>query len=134
MFSSDLTPKENECVVDRPHRLSDSLKTNSYFEGKVAQAMKEGRRVLAPNGIGCVVFAHKTTEGWEALLGGMLRAGFVFTGSWPITTERGGRLNAQDQAALGSSVHLVCRPRPEQAGIGDWTDIYRELPKRIGDW
>ncbi len=134
MFNTDLTPKENECVVDRPHRLSDSVKTRSYFESKMTQAMTEGRRVLTADGVGCVVFAHKTTEGWEALLGGMLHAGFVFTGSWPITTERGGRLNAQEQAALGSSVHLVCRPRSEDAAIGGWEDILRELPNRIGDW
>lgn len=134
MFNTELTPKDHECVVDRPHRLSDSVKTRSYFENKMTQAMTEGRRVLAADGVGCVVFAHKTTEGWEALLGGMLQAGFVFTGSWPITTERGGRLNAQDQAALGSSVHLVCRPRPENAGEGGWEEILRELPNRIGDW
>ncbi len=134
MFNAELTPKENECVVDRPHRLSDSVKTRSYFESKMTQAMAEGRRVLTADGVGCVVFAHKTTEGWEALLGGMLHAGFVFTGSWPITTERGGRLNAQDQAALGSSVHLVCRRRSEEAGVGSWEDILRELPNRIGDW
>ncbi len=134
MFAGDLAPKDAECVVDRPHRLSDSVKTNSYFERKMGEAMAEGRRTLAADGVGCVVFAHKTTEGWEALLGGMLDAGFVFTASWPITTERGGRLNAQNQAALSASVHLVCRPRETNAGIGDWTDIYRELPKRIGDW
>jgi len=31
-------------------------------------------------------------------------------------------------------VHLVCRPRPEDAGVGGWEEILRELPKRIGDW
>jgi adenine-specific DNA methylase len=77
-----------------------------------------------------VVFAHKTTEGWEALLSGMVRGGWVITGSWPITTEMPNRLRARESAALAASVHLG-RPRSKEAGTGDWTDVARELPKRI---
>ncbi|MGH7101564.1 MAG: hypothetical protein ACREFJ_04125, partial [Acetobacteraceae bacterium] len=33
-----------------------------------------------------------------------------------------------------TSVHLICRPRPDDAGIGDWADVLRELPKRVSDW
>jgi hypothetical protein len=80
------------------------------------------------------VFAHKTTEGWEALLSGMIRGGWTITGSWPIATERPGRLRSQDSAALATSVHLVCRPRPDDAGVGDWGEVLRELPKRVRDW
>ncbi len=100
----------------------------------MAVAFAEGRRVLRDDGIGSVVFAHKTTEGWEALLTGMIRGGWVITGSWPITTEMGSRLRARESAALAASVHLVCRPRDDDAGIGDWGEIIRELPRRIGDW
>ena len=32
------------------------------------------------------------------------------------------------------SVHLVCRPRPESASVGDWAEVLRELPARVGDW
>ena len=47
----------------------------------------KSRRVLRDDGVGSVVFAHKTTEGWEALLSGMIRGGWTITGSWPIATE-----------------------------------------------
>ena len=70
-----------------------------------------------------VVFAHKTTEGWEALLSGMIRGGWTITGSWPIATEMGSRLRAMDSAALATSIHLICRPRPEDAPIGEWADV-----------
>jgi len=105
-----------------------------YFEQKLAAALAEGRRVVQNDGIGCVVFAHKTTEGWEALLSGFIRSGWVITGSWPIQTEMGARLRAMNSAALGASVHLICRPRPDDAPIGDWAEVLRELPKRVGDW
>ena len=100
----------------------------------MGEAFAEGRRVLREDGIGSVVFAHKTTEGWEALLSGMINGGWTITASWPIATEMGSRLRARDSAALATSVHLVCRPRPEDAPVGDWADVLRELPKRVGDW
>jgi len=100
----------------------------------MASAFAEGRRILHTDGIGSVVFAHKTTEGWEALLSGMISGGWTITGSWPVATEMGARLNARDTASLATSVHLVCRPRDEDAGVGDWADVLRELPGRVGDW
>jgi putative DNA methylase len=133
-LTEPLTPKVNECVVDRPHSLSSSNKNNEYFERTMARAMVASRALLSEDGLGSVVFAHKTTEGWESLISGMLESGLTVTASWPIQTERGGRLNAQDQAALATSVHLVCRPRPEDASVGDWVHVLRELPNRVGDW
>ena len=100
----------------------------------MTRAFTEGRRVLQEGGIGSIVFAHKTTEGWEALLSGMIRGGWTITGSWPIATEMGSRLRARDSAALATSVHLVCRPRPGNASVGDWADVLRELPRRVADW
>src|SRR5207249_11130627 len=101
-------------------------KDRGWFEETMGRAFAEGRRILRRDGIGSVVFAHKTTEGWEALLSGMIRGGWIITGSWPIATERSGRPRAHGSAALATSVHLICRPRPDDAGVGDWGDILRE--------
>ena len=109
-------------------------KDQHFFEDGMAQAFTEGRRILNDDGVGSVVFAHKTTEGWEALLSGMIRGGWTITGSWPIATERPGRLRSLESAALATSIHLVCRPRPGDAPIGEWADVLRELPDRVGDW
>jgi putative DNA methylase len=109
-------------------------KDRSWFEEKMARAFAEGRRVLREDGVASVVFAHKTTEGWEALLNGLIRGGWTITGSWPIATEMASRLRARESAALATSVHLVCRPRPEDAPVGDWGEVLRELPNRVGDW
>lgn len=132
--TNQLTPKGSEIVVDRPHRLSTSQKDASFYEEGMARAFAEGRRILREDGVGSVVFAHKTTEGWEALLSGMIRGGWTVTGSWPVATEMGARLNARETASLATSVHLVCRPRSNDAGIGDWAEVLRDLPKRVGDW
>jgi adenine-specific DNA methylase len=133
-YPNALAPKKEECVADRPHRQIPDAKTGKDFEARIGQAMREGFRITRPDGIACVVFAHKTTEGWEALLSGMISAGWTITGSWPVLTEMQSRLNARDNASLATSVHLICRPRPEDAPIGDWGDVLRELPARVHDW
>ena len=129
-----LSPKIREAVQDETKHQDGRPKDRLWFEETMAKAFAEGRRVLADDGIGCVVFAHKTTEGWEALLSGMIRGGWTITGSWPIATEMASRLRARDSAALATSVHLICRPRPEDAPVGDWAEVLRELPRRVADW
>ena len=104
-----LSPKTAEIVQDETKFYDGRPKDRAWFEEAMAKAFTEGRRVLSDEGIGSVVFAHKTTEGWEALLSGLIRGGWTITGSWPIATEMGTRLRARESAALATSVHLVCR-------------------------
>ena len=132
--TNPLSPKTAEVVQDETKQVDGRPKDRAWYEETMARAFAEGRRVLSEDGIGSVVFAHKTTEGWEALLSGMIRGGWTITGSWPLATEMGSRLRARDSAALATSVHLICRPRPEDAPVGEWGDVLRELPKRVGDW
>jgi adenine-specific DNA methylase len=132
--ANPLTPKDREAVQDEVKIIDGKPKDKAFFESVMASAFAEGRRVLREDGVGCVVFAHKTTEGWEALLSGMIRGRWVITGSWPIATESTTRLRARESAALATSVHLICRPRADEAGVGDWADVLRELPNRVGDW
>ena len=125
-----LSPKIAEAVQDEIKCDNEGRpKDREWFEETMAKAFAEGRRVLTEDGVGSVVFAHKTTEGWEALLSGMIRGGWTITGSWPIATEMASRLRARDSAALATSIHLICRPRPADAPIGDWADVLRELPR-----
>lgn len=129
-----LSQKLKEIVQDETKFYSGKPKDRAFFEEAMAKVFAEGRRLLQDDGIGSVVFAHKTTEGWESLLSGMVRGGWVITGSWPIATELKTRLRAQDAAALATSVHLICRPRPDDATVGDWTQVSRELPHKVGEW
>jgi adenine-specific DNA methylase len=130
-----LTPKTRE-VVQSERSLDESgkPKDRAFYESAMARAFAEGRRLLKDDAIGSVVFAHKTTEGWEALLSGLIGSGWTITASWPIATEMGSRLRARDSAALATSIHLICRPRDENAPVGDWANVLRELPRRVSEW
>ena len=132
--ANPLTPKLRECVWNRAYSYEGRPKDTVFFETTMQRCFLEGRRVLRDDGVGCVVFAHQTTEGWEAFLGGLIGAGWTVTGSWPIATEMASRMRARDNASLATSVHLICRPRPDEAAVGDWADVLRELPRRVGDW
>ncbi len=132
--ANPLTPKSREIVQDEVKQIDGRPKDREFFERMMAKAFAEGRRILKEEGVGCVVFAHKTTEGWEALLSGLVQGGLTITGSWPIATEMGSRLRARESAALAASVHLICRARSENASVGDWGEVLRELPRRVGDW
>jgi putative DNA methylase len=132
--TNPLTPKSRECVWNQAYQYDGLPKDSRFFEDATARCFAEARRFLQRDGIGGLVFAHQSTEGWEAFLGGLIQGGWIITASWPIATEMASRIRARNTAALATSVHLVCCPRPDGAGVGDWGDVLRELPKRVNDW
>ncbi len=141
LFASKIAPKDDElCEMSGWDNVRYPHKDAGFYEAGMKIAFEEGRRLCVPNGIGVVVFAHKSTAGWETLLSALIDSGWIVTGSWAIDTERSGRLRAMGSAALASSIHLVCRPRENADGsvrdndIGDWRDVLRELPIRIHEW
>lgn len=138
LFASVVTPKAEEAIQNLPHSAVTAIqKDRAHFERKITQSLVTAREELAPEGIGVIVFAHASTEGWEAMIKSLLDAQWVITASWPIDTERGGRMLASRQRALASSIHLVCRPRQSMeqgAAIGEWRQVLQELPERIHSW
>ena len=139
-YDGDLVPKDEEVVVYDVAHGGPEIKDRAFFQREMTRAFSRWRDVIKPSGIGIVVFANKTTAGWESLIQSIIDASWTATGSWPVDTERPNRQRAIDSAALGSSVHVVCRPREKPDGsvrtdeVGDWRDVLAELPSRIHDW
>lgn len=139
-FGFPEAPKNEEiCEMAGWDPIRFGNKNAQYFEDEMTRALEEGRRVLRPDGIASIVFAHKSTTGWEAMLQATINSGWIITNSWPIDTEMASRLRAKNSAALASSIYLVCRPREDADGTvrsetGDWRDVLRELPIRIHQW
>lgn len=134
LFKDDLSPKDQEIIVTNAHRFNNQPKGKEFFESRMILALSEARRVLKPDGVAVIIFSHASTEGWEAILNALLRAGWCITASWPIDTELPTRLRAQGAASLQSSIHLVCRPRAVESGTGDWRDVLRELQPKVNSW
>jgi len=129
LFATPLTPKSQEIVAYLNGGTAEDA--NVRFEQMLTQAFREIHRVLKPEGIAVIVFAHKTTEAWETVINALLEAGLYMTASWPIHTEMQARLNAQETASLASSIYMVCRKRPANAPVGEFPTVRREIEERV---
>ncbi|RLF36003.1 MAG: DNA methylase, partial [Thermoplasmata archaeon] len=126
-FATPLAPKREECTQD-PYRYGKKAK--QFFEETITRAFREIHRVLKPNGIAVIVFAHKSTDAWETIINALLNSGLYLTASWPIHTEMKARLQARETAALASSIYMVCRKRTTTE-TAYFNEIKEQITKRI---
>ena len=131
IFVDTTTEKSNELALRLPHIGIPDEHTPKWFEQGMAEAFKRAYESLVPDGQMVIVFAHKEPDAWETLVTAMIEAGFIVTASWPIDTEMGNRTRAMESAALASSIWLVCRKRPENAGIGRYVAVKKAMQERI---
>ena len=125
LFSTPVTPKTEE-LVPPPARHGDDKKAKQFFEEMITEAFKEIYRVLKPEGIACIIFAHKSPDAWEAIINALLNSGLYLTASWPVHTEMKTRPAARNTASLASSFYLVCRKR-----IGKSMVYFNEIRPQI---
>lgn len=81
--------------------------------------------------------AGTASTGWETMLEGLLRSKFVICGTWPVRSEKKGRIVGIGTNALASSIVLVCHPRGDAAPMASRrefvTALKRELPAALRD-
>ncbi|MDP9401786.1 MAG: DUF1156 domain-containing protein [Actinomycetota bacterium] len=132
VFGPPLSPKRQEVIENPLKRGTPEFLSHADFEQSLERALSEMRRVVKPDGMVAIVFAHTDVQAWERVLRALRASGLVVSTSWPMRSERETRSTAQVSAVLGSSVVLVCRPqRPEEQGFFD--DVVRELEDRIAE-
>ena len=129
LFSTPLTPKKNEIVAysSGPGGFDEGKK---YFEDMLKKSFQEIHRVLKPDGIAVIVYAHKSTEGWETLINSLLDSGLIMTGAWPLSTEMASRLRANESAALASSIYIVAR-KMKRLPTGFYNEVKEELKQHL---
>ncbi len=136
-FENALAPKwdheanDGELIDDASRFGGDSKASKQAYEDGMARAFQACHRTLADDGRLVIVFAHKKADAWETLVSAIIRAGFTVTASWPIQTERGGRMRDNGAAALSSSIWLVCRKRPSAARPGWDTQVLADMRANI---
>lgn len=129
LFSTPLTPKAGE-IVAYSHGAGGFEAGKRFFEEQLALAFREIQRVLKPGGIAVIVYAHKSTAGWETVLNALLDSGLVVSAAWPLNTEMQSRLRASESAALASSIYIVARKAQRQP-TGFYNDVRAELRRHL---
>ena len=151
VFSTMLVPKTTELIAST-YRHSNKHEAKEFFESGMLEAFANIRGFVKDDLPLTVYYAFKQQDagflqgessagvastGWETMLTSLLQSGFSVLGTWPMRTERGGRMNAVETNSLASSIVLVCRPRPEDAPSTSrrrFLDALRaELPAAIAD-
>ncbi len=134
-----LTPKADELIAN-PYRAGSQEAAREHFEGGMAQVLERIARVQHPEYPATIFYAYKQQEttqdgtastGWETFLQALVDAGLRITATWPIRTERPGRVLSIGTAALASSVVIACRPRPADAPMATRRELLDDLSARL---
>ena len=148
LFQTLLVPKTAELVAE-PFRHGGKQRAKAFFEEGMMHVFTRIRDHCAKTFPTTLYYAFKQVEtdtndnssvgqastGWETMLEGMIQAGWEIGGTWPMRTERSGRLRDNASNALASSIILVCRPRPDNTPSASrrefLTALKRELPSSL---
>ncbi len=141
LLSTLLVPKADELVAN-PYRHEGKDGAKAFFEDGFRQVFANARSVASDDYPITVFYAFKQSEsdaegeassGWETLLEGMIRAGWVITSTWPFRTETASRMLAQGKNALASSIVLSLRPRQADAPTTDRRGFIAALEADLPD-
>lgn len=142
IFSTIVTPKKEELIAVQ-YRHNSKDEAESFFLNGMTQVMSNLAQISNQAFPVTIYYAFKQSEtseigetrstGWETFLQAVLNAGFSITGTWPMKTEKEGRMIGNGANALASSIVLVCRRRSENAGEISRREFLRELKKVMDD-
>lgn len=139
LLSTMLVPKAEELVAN-PYRQGGKEAANDFFETGFRRVFANARAVAQEDYPIAVYYAFKQAEleaeglastGWETLLNGMIAGGWMVTATWPVRSERAGRMISIGRNALASSIVLALRPRAENALITDRRGFLAELKSAL---
>ena len=142
LYATLAVPKAEELVAT-PYRHDNKEKAEAFFLNGMTAAMHNLAEQAHPGFPVTIYYAFKQAEttgeagthstGWETFLAAVLEAGFALTGTWPMRTEKEGRVIGNNANALASSIVLVCRKRDADATTVSRREFLRELNAILPD-
>ncbi|MFD4864711.1 DUF1156 domain-containing protein [Streptomyces sp. NPDC058412] len=141
LFQTMLVPKAEELVAN-PYRHGSKENAEEFFENGFQHVFAHARETASPDYPITVFYAFKQAElekegvastGWSTFLEGMVRNGWTITATWPVRSERGGRMISVGTNALASSIVLALRPRETTAPATDRTGFLAALHTELDE-
>ncbi len=139
IFSTLAVPKMEELVADRMRHKGAENAEAFFLAGmsSVFSAMAEQADEAIP---ATVYYAFRQSEieqegvsstGWATFIQAILDAGYSLVGTWPMRTEKPGRMRAVGANALANSVVLVCRKRKANSEPVTRAEFIRALKREL---
>ncbi len=138
LFQTIITPKKEELIA-APSRHDGKDSAEKFFLDGMTDVMANLATISNQAFPVTIYYAFKQSEtteagatsstGWETFLQAVINAGFSITGTWPMRTEKEGRMRDNGANALASSIVLVCRRRSKNANEVSRREFLRELKK-----
>ena len=141
LLATMLVPKAEELVAN-PYLHGGRAGAEEFFEDGFRKVFAHARTTAIKDYPITVYYAFKQSEsdgsgeastGWETLLEGMIRSGWEITSTWPLRSERTGRMISVGTNALASSIVLSLRPRPEGGPTTDRRGFIAALEAELPD-
>jgi putative DNA methylase len=142
LFRTLATPKSEELVATPYHFNGSIALAEQHFENGMRQFFDQIASISG-DWPACLFYAFKQQEstgdgadsstGWETMLTGLIAGGLSVRATWPVRTERSGRLRETGSNALASSIVLVCRPRPDDAPTATRREFITALKAELPD-
>lgn len=135
-FATLAVPKIEELVAT-PYRHGGKEQAEKFFLDGMTKALHCVAINSHPAFPATIYYAFKQSEtaidedtsstGWETFLEAVIESGFEIVGTWPMRTEKEGRVISNGTNALASSIVLVCRQRSATAATVSRRAFLREL-------
>ena len=140
LYATLAVPKAEELIAT-PYRHGSKEKAETFFLDGMTAAMHNLAQQAHPAFPVSIYYAFKQSDtqeegsthstGWETFIEAVLRAGFTLTGTWPMRTEKEGRVIGNGTNALASSIVLVCRKREANAETISRREFQRQLREHL---
>ena len=129
-----LQEKSNEAVI-KFGSIGDDHRTEAHYKNCVTKAFDQARLKVGSGGVVSIVFGHGDPDAWARVLTAISDAGLVLTGSWPCSTEKGGK---QTGEYIDNTIMMACRASAPDRPVGDVRgvdeQVRAEIARRVPEW
>ena len=139
LFGVLATPKTEELIAT-PYRHGGKMEAEAFFLDGMGKAIANMAQYSSSKYPATIYYAFKQSEmkeegisstGWASFLEAVVDAGYGIVGTWPMRTEKPGRMIAVGTNALANSVVLVCRKKQKDVGILTRAEFIRALKREL---
>ena len=129
-----LQEKTNEAVI-KCGSIGDDHRTEAHYKSSITKAFDQARLKVGSDGVVSIVFGHGDPAAWARVLTAISDAGLVLTGSWPCSTEKGGK---QTGEYIDNTIMMACRADSPDRPVGDVRvvdeQVRAEIARRVPEW